>query len=351
MQKIVLYEFASSGGLWRLSGEETNIGDSIIREGRAMLTALASDFATISGVELIVLRDSRWVDWRFDRCCICDVSSAAEEESLLRELSNHATATILIAPEFDGILHERCRWIEDSGGKLLGPSSEVVKIAANKQRTAEHLAARGVRVPRGIVLAQGDSLPKEFRYPAVLKPIDGCGSQDVRLIESCLGHGHNMFSAEERVTCRRLEEFVPGTAASVAVLCGPNKIFPLAPCRQRLSENGRFQYLGGSLPLPAELAKRAQNLAVRTITTLPQSRGYLGIDIVLGDDPSGSQDTVIEINPRLTTSYIGLRAAAQCNLAEAMWAIATGQPAEVSFGNELIEFDSDGIVRKFRVSC
>jgi predicted ATP-grasp superfamily ATP-dependent carboligase len=86
-------------------------------------------------------------------------------------------------------------------------------------------------------------------------------------------------------------------------------------------------------------------LAVRTIATLPAPRGYIGVDLVLGDDPGGSGDAVIEINPRLTTSYIGLRAAAKCNLAEAMWAIAEGRAAEVSFGDARVEFDSDGTVR------
>jgi predicted ATP-grasp superfamily ATP-dependent carboligase len=54
------------------------------------------------------------------------------------------------------------------------------------------------------------------------------------------------------------------------------------------------------------------------VATLPTPLGYLGVDLVLGDDPSGADDRVIEINPRLTTSYVGLRAAALCNLAEAM---------------------------------
>jgi predicted ATP-grasp superfamily ATP-dependent carboligase len=44
---------------------------------------------------------------------------------------------------------------------------------------------------------------------------------------------------------------------------------------------------------------------------LPQPLGYLGVDLILGEDGNGAVDCVVEINPRLTTSYVGLQAAAR----------------------------------------
>ena len=52
---------------------------------------------------------------------------------------------------------------------------------------------------------------------------------------------------------------------------------------------------------------------------MPGLSGYVGVDVVLGND---GRDWAIEINPRLTTSYVGLRALAGFNLAEAMLAVA-----------------------------
>jgi tyramine---L-glutamate ligase len=345
MRKIVLYEFTVSGGLWHTG----TIGDAetLVREGQAMLVALAADFSAIDGLRPVVLRDSRLRELSFDGCEICDVRSAAEEKLLLEELSRQGVGIVLIAPESGGLLFERCRWVEEAGGRLIGPSAEIVSIASDKQRMAEFLTKQSVPTPRGVVLRSVDSFPREFPYPAVLKPVDGCGSQDVWLVESDSRHPcPALFQHGERDLQMRLEEFAPGMAASVAVLCGPTETRPLEPCLQRLSDDGRFYYLGGSLPLEPRLAERARNLAVRAVATLSGALGYIGVDLVLGDDPTGAGDTVIEINPRLTTSYIGLRAAARCNLAEAMWAIAEGRSAEVSFGNEQIEFDSDGTVRK-----
>ncbi len=74
--------------------------------------------------------------------------------------------------------------------------------------------------------------------------------------------------------------------------------------------------------------------------------GYLGVDLILGDHDDGSRDFVIEINPRLTTSYVGLRAASRSNLAQAMLDVAGGRLPTLSFHNEPIEFDADGTVRR-----
>jgi predicted ATP-grasp superfamily ATP-dependent carboligase len=74
----------------------------------------------------------------------------------------------------------------------------------------------------------------------------------------------------------------------------------------------------------------------------------VGVDLVLGRDPRGSEDVVIEVNPRLTTSYVGLRAAARSNLAEAMWLISQGQAPTVDFDMRPLEFDSSGNVSFIR---
>ncbi len=63
-------------------------------------------------------------------------------------------------------------------------------------------------------------------------------------------------------------------------------------------------------------------------------------------DATGGDDVVIEINPRLTTSYVGLRAATRDNLAAAMLNVAEGRTPELMFAIERLEFTSDGKVQK-----
>lgn len=103
-----------------------------------------------------------------------------------------------------------------------------------------------------------------------------------------------------------VQPFVPGEPASVAFLVGPGRRLALPAVSQRLSDDGRFHYRGGRLPLTADSAERAASLAARAVDAVEGLRGYVGVDLVLG--PTAARDAVMEINPRMTTSYIGLRA-------------------------------------------
>ena len=96
----------------------------------------------------------------------------------------------------------------------------------------------------------------------------------------------------------------------------------LMPTWQDISDDGRFHYLGGSAPMPPTLAERAIDIARRAIDAVDGLRGYVGVDLILSDDG----DKVIEINPRLTTSYIGLKALSADNLMERLLQVVRGEP-------------------------
>jgi predicted ATP-grasp superfamily ATP-dependent carboligase len=336
---IFLYEWATGGGLVEEPGA---LPASLVREGVAMLGALAADFVRIEGCRLSTLRDPRVLQLALPGCDIVDVTSTGSHNEEFERLASEAEATILVAPEFDGILLKAANRAVTCGGRLASPSPEFIRIAADKHRTIETLAAAGVPTAKGVALEADEPLPADFSYPAVLKPIDGAGSQDTYLVSG--PHDDPPAYAWRR----RLERYLPGLPASVALLCGPGGFITLAPCKQRLSDDGRLRYLGGELPLAVGLADRATALARRAIAALPATVGYVGVDLVLDRDPHGSVDAVIEVNPRFTTSYVGLRAATQSNLAEAMWRIANGETQSVPFAERSLEFDPAGNVSFMR---
>jgi predicted ATP-grasp superfamily ATP-dependent carboligase len=139
-----------------------------------------------------------------------------------------------------------------------------------------------------------------------------------------------------------LQPFVPGRPASVAFLLGAVAAVSLPPTAQHLSDDGRFRYLGGAAPLSSPWRQRAESLGRRAVEAVPGLRGYVGVDLVLGEDEGG--DRVIEINPRLTTSYIGLRRLALSNLAETMLRAACGEPPGCLLWREgTITFRADGL--------
>jgi hypothetical protein len=115
------------------------------------------------------------------------------------------------------------------------------------------------------------------------------------------------------------QPFIAGSAVSVALVVGPSRrnIEVFVPARQCLSEDGRFRYLGGQIPFDQVDHDAIERAAVSACRSVPGLRGYVGVDFVV---PHGKPDrpVVVEINPRLTTSYLGYRRLTENNLAEWM---------------------------------
>lgn len=330
MRSVFVYEFITGGGCWRLDSEPP-VG-SLLAEGTAMRDSLAKDLAAIDSVdEILLFHDSRLPRPELPKQRLVEIPGSCELGIELVRFPNRQT--ILIAPEFDRQLLKLIYLVGE--GILSSPSAAVVELCSNKQDTCDHLRARGIPAPQGISFQEIPNLFDWKFWPAVLKPTDGCGSQGVQIIES--------FEELNAVDLRsntgwRLERFHPGLPVSVSLLAGPRGFIALQPCTQHLSDDGRFTYQGGSTPLPVHLAERAKELAIAAAASLPLTKGYLGIDIVLGSAENGSQDVVIEINPRLTTSYLGLRQACEQNLAEAMLKWAAGEPVELTWRPQTFEF-------------
>lgn len=270
--RVFVYEHLTALGLGRDPGDPFH---AMYREGLAMRDTVAADFRAIPGVSV----------------------TFREEDPRDRVLC--------IAPETDGVLLALSKRLADG---WLGCSPEAIALTTDKLALFQHWRKHGVRTP-----ATSDREPTRCEaFPVVWKPRDGCGSTDTFLLKDAFDLAKAKALASGPMI---LQEFVPGRAASVAFIHGT----PLIPCWQHLSNDGRFNYLGGELPMPPDMAERAIAIASRAVSCVKALHGYVGVDVVLGE----AGDSAIEINPRLTTSYVGLRRMLGFNLAEQMLRPAT----------------------------
>jgi predicted ATP-grasp superfamily ATP-dependent carboligase len=335
--QIFVYEYTTGGGLLA-DGPDSADRSSLVPEGLAMVQAVANDFAALDGIEVVTLHDVCRAPSLNVKGRTCKVANAADERPLFERLARESAWTLVIAPEMRGALAARCELVGRANGRVLNGTSYAIALAADKHDLARHLARHGLPAAAGVRVGAGQPWPIDFQLPAVIKPCDGAGSLGVRLIAD-----PSELAGLPRPKCdQRLETYYPGLPASVGLLCGPKGNLGLPACRQRLGGVTGFEYQGGSLPLEPHLAERARSLAQRTAAALPGLLGFVGVDLILGPAGDGSQDCVIEVNPRLTTSYVGLRAAAQQNLAGALLAIAEGREAQLSFAADALRFSSDG---------
>ena len=267
-----------------------------------MLEAVAADAARDGSLEVTAL-----VDWDHDVMLpsgVCRQAVAQGHElNALTTAAAHADWTLLVAPETDGILVDRVARVRAAGAAVLASKTAFLTIAADKQATIDALATAGVPVPAGRSLAAGEPAPVGFHLPAVRKARASAGCDGLEIIR-----GHPAFSTATIAT--RLEALVPGTPVGVSCLCGGGDPEILPPLRQRFSAGDRPQYLGSEPLSDRSLAMRAKSLARRAVAAVEQASGgapavgWVGIDMLLGDRHDGRNDRVLEVNPRLTTSFV-----------------------------------------------
>ncbi len=290
-------------GMKILLSEYTVVADpSLAPEGRAMLDVLRHSFKRC-GHEVVL----------------------PEGRDLHREISRLAPDCdmgLVIAP--DHLLAGLTRILEQATHNL-GCGSLNVALCANKQKAGRTLAAHGIPVPK-----------ERSQGRRVVKPIHGCGSQGVRLTDSPPGDGE--FG----------QEYIQGDHLSVSVLAGRvvgeaclyyggRRPLVLALNRQQIRlENGNFLYEGGETPVRHLREEEIQEIARRSVEILG-CQGYTGVDLVVAD-----QAYVVDVNPRITTSVVGIAATMQEEIADLLIRASQGDvPEEVHFRGS-VRFSKDG---------
>ncbi|HAY79211.1 MAG TPA: hypothetical protein DCY79_05330, partial [Planctomycetaceae bacterium] len=331
-QRIFVYEFITGGGLLQ---EPTAPQGSLRAEGAAMLAAVTHDLGQLPHVEVVTRLDHRLARDLLLDCQIELATSPTTEHEEFCATAASADWTLVIAPEFDSILHDRASAVLAAGGKLLGAQPEYIQRASDKIDTAQALLAAGIPTPLTLPL-NGDLAPLANNHHGyVVKPRDGAGSLQVSIHRT-------LATARECNPPQRycIQPWVPGVPCSVLLLCSPTALVSLKATEQHLASDGTLAYLGGTLPLAVERDHRARQLAENGARALGQPGGFIGVDLLLSAD--GKQDMVIEVNPRLTTSYAGRRCLTEDNLAQQLLTVMNGEAATVAWLDHQLRFDACG---------
>jgi predicted ATP-grasp superfamily ATP-dependent carboligase len=238
---------------------------------------------------------------------------------------------LVIAPERGGLLARLSRIVEEGHRPLLGPSSAAVRLATDKARVHEVLTAAGLPSPGTEILpfARARAILGARRPPFVVKPRDGFGTEGVVIVRR-MDQIDGALEAVRSATRRRdflFQEAIMGEPASVSVIvCEAGRsrsdrlrLLPLGLNRQHMIQENGLTYAGGEAGWHHPMEGEATAIACEALRALSRRtsgwRGYVGVDLILGRDGP----RVLEVNPRFTTSYIGLRRIVRGNLAGRAW--------------------------------
>ncbi len=312
---VLIAEYFTGGGLCS-KRPHGSLPEALCREGDLMLHALARDLSGIAGVRVTTTRDRRLPPPTFSGVEVHDVAAGDDWELRLRELLGTADAFWPIAPETGGTLAALCGLCEQSDCLLLNSSAEAVRCAASKRLTADALRRAGLPCVETWNADERWFGRVNGADRVVLKPDDGVGCENVRVAGAA--RARDMVRAGDVV-----QPYIEGKAVSLSILYGGDD-YRLAGVNVQ-----EVECRDGGFLLKACVVNGLQNgvhdldqMAGRLRQAIPGLAGYVGVDCVVRD----GDVCIIEINPRLTTSYVGLHRSLGVNPAACVIGLLTWLP-------------------------
>jgi len=319
--KIVVHESITAGGL-----DGSSVTEQLLAEGRMMLEALLADLLDLKEHQIAVQIDRRYLPHLRTRPELRVVDSGTSYAQCFAQMVKEADAAFLIAPETGGLLEAMTAMVEADGTLVVGSSAAAIHVASDKMLTYQLLKAHGISTPRTLCLQPaGDpaSVGHELGYPVVVKPIDGVGCHGVFIARQQSELERTIAAARQKAngTALLAQPYIDGVAASVSLLTDGSRSLPLTLNLQEIRGRRRLRYHGGLVPFDHPLRTLAFRRAEEVVRAIPGLKGYVGIDLVLTDHDA----VVIEVNPRLTTAYVGIRKVLQQNPAALILGAVAGK--------------------------
>ena len=307
--RVLAAEWASAGG-----------SDSwpLLPEGYAMLRTTCSAFERL-GHETTAIVSRRIGPASRHIGATRQVIIGGDVVKAVSDLSPKFDCVFLIAPETDGILSALTRAAEGKTRLLSCPSWEV-DILSDKAKTLDLVGriAKSIGIPEWTAVETEQravsSSVQEIGLPCVVKPAAGAGSQGLTIVRT--PRDVAVETARLRsLDCQRaiVQELVRGKHFSAAFVARGGKLVPLSVSSQLVDPSQNFEYSGGLAPQPVA----AQPMLWRDLSKIVEEtnlQGLMGVDFVY----DGDRVYFMEINPRMTTSCIGLSKIIEPGIAAAL---------------------------------
>ena len=317
LKKILVCEFITGGGLGGAP-----LPQSLANEGIMMRDALLRDISELAQYEVTVMQDVRLTAAEYAAHSL--TVQADDFLDVLNKALKQADIVWVIAPETDGALielAELCLATETDKAmpKYIGCGYDATLIGTSKSLTFEALQKAHIYT---LPIYAFDDLMHSETFDALIKlniqrwvakPEDGAGCEGIRIFDT-LEQVRDWLALEERYLSYFVQPFQAGVAASFSFLCGGNQAWLLSANQQHVISDGQSFKLKG-ITINGMLAywQRFETIMRKLHKVLPDALGYVGVDVII--DPINDQIYVIDINPRLTSSYVGMSRAIGHNAA------------------------------------
>ena len=215
--------------------------------------------------------------------------------------------------------------MKDHNKTLLSIDLDGISFGTSKFETYNYLIKSNVKTPTTFLIPKKQKAPskdfilekfKELSTPIIIKPNDGVGAESIFYIKSenqLLNFFNNFDQCIDPSRDYILQEYIEGEDLSASLIGTVSKPLILSINNQNINitSQNSSEYIGGSTPIKNINQIKSKLKKILKKLDLSMFQGYFGLDFILKADGT---IYLIEINPRLTTSYLGIRNITDSNI-------------------------------------
>ena len=285
--RLLVTEFITGGGV-----ANDPLPEYFRQEGQLMLQAVLEDCSKINNLQLVTTLDAR-VELPESNVEVHIVENAIDYMQQLALISQQCDATWVIAPESGGILETIIKHLKNEKITLINSDAESVNITTDKLLCEQHLKQNGILVVESLTYERISSYADEV----IIKSRYGAGCEGLMKCINGQDALDNIDDYEQWV----VQPYMEGEHISMSVVLSEHQVCVLSVNQQDIRGDKKLKLhacIVNKQPISSEIISLAKALK----SAIPGLRGYVGIDLILSDN----KFYVVDINPRLTSSYVGL---------------------------------------------
>ena len=311
--RLLVFEFITGGGFINQP-----LPPSLLQEGYLMRNALLDDLRVLNGLELLVSHDERVAfasETNHEDISYLTISEGMDMQQLLSEKSSTYDAVWLIAPETEGVLACWAQFFNKQGKQMCLSGQDAIELCQDKLATFDSLQTAGVTCVPSFLFDPNVVIESGLW---VLKANNSVGCDEVYLLQE-EQHWQKVLARlipEHRYI---LQPYVSGKVLSLSCLFYQGQAFFICCNEQQMKiEQQQFVLSACRVNVQTENFQQYQQLCQSIAVAIPQLFGYIGIDFI---ETEAGENLILEINPRLTSSYAGINEATGLNVAELVLAM------------------------------
>ena len=297
MIKILIYEYVTGGGLIN-----EDLSSTLLHEAKLMTSRLHSDLSISDDVSFSFFLDERLKNLARPQSILINKQNSNKiyDENFLKKFDY----VLPILPETNLSLYKYTKFLEEKKINKIISDKQTILSLSNKLSFYNLFINQKINVIPTYNIKEINKIKKIKKL--VIKDKYGAGCSFVKIFKNSSKKDFKDYNKNYIV-----QPYIDGKPYSISAFFDQNDLYLLSINRQDIKITKNFIKLN-KIIVNDKIVDDTKIYALleKIKSILPKLYGYIGIDIIIN-----KKDLyVVEINPRLTTSYIGLNETLGINL-------------------------------------